>query len=173
MAEVIAFGKSTICLFKKQQVFNILQSLLFFKLFMVLKYLQDKGPRSPRQGERSTAAKTNPEWNSSPMRSEKKCHSLHCVTAVGVQSCLFAHPNPLLWTHPSLDRRRGTSLKSMQKFWKIVTCLTSCLCKDFTVKGAEGPNRSEHVEVLLCWPKRFREAKPGLLRNFFLYAVNY
>lgn len=61
----------------------------------------------------------------------------------------------------------------MQKVWKIVTCLTLCLCKDFTVKRAEGLNRSEHVEVLLCRPKGFREAKPGLLRNFFLYAVNY
>lgn len=61
----------------------------------------------------------------------------------------------------------------MQKVWKIVTCLTLCLCKDFTVKRAEGLNRSEHVEVLLRRPKGFREAKPGLLRNFFLYAVNY
>lgn len=173
MAKVIAFGKSTICLFKSNKHLISCSHSCFSSFLWFWNICRTKVPEVPSEGrdpllQKQTQNETAHQW-------DQKRNVTHSTVSVQLVYRAASLPiqTPHLWTHPSLDRRRGTTLKSIQKVWKIVTCLTSCLCKDFTVKRAEGPNRSEHVEVLLCWPKRFREAKPGLLQNFFLYAVNY
>lgn len=172
MAKMIAFGKSTICSFKSNKRLTSWSHSCFSSFLRFWNICRTKVSEVPGEG-RDLLLQNQTQNGTAHWRDPQR--NVICSTvsrAARVQSCLLAHQIPLPLDPSLLREKKGIQLKIHAKILENTNLSQFLLCRDFTVKRAEGPNRSERVEVLLCQPKGFMEAKPGLLLNFFLYAVN-
>lgn len=121
MSKMIAFGESAICSLKSNKRLISCSHSRFSSFLRIWNICGTKVPEVPGEGRDPLLQKQTQNYAAHPRDQQRNAI---CSPVPVFRPAPLLSEAPFLWTLPSLERR-GTSLKSTQKVWKILTCLTS------------------------------------------------